>query len=230
MCKVGYVPAEASYANNTDGTATIKFTTGSNLDLTKTYKVKTNSTVSGTKDITGILLAANSVFAAAQNQIAPTVKGVSVREDNKIRVVFDKAMGLVAPSDFRVTVGSSTQTTTGVTPINSTVFDLTLGTAIDVNATPSITTAVNPQSEDTFGAKQGAITNAITADNFKVNTVRLDQGAAVAVAGDETITITFNDSLDADSIKTGWTGAAATTASVFLMIPTRQLHCRVLVY
>lgn len=211
-----FAPADATFTNNaTADNATIKFTVSGNLDLTKTYKVKTNAAVAGTKDITGILFAVNTTSASAVNQIAPNVKGFSVVENDKIRVVFDKDMGLVAPSDFRVTVGSSTQTPSNATKVSDKVWDLDI-TAIDVNATPSITTAANLQSEDKFGAKLNTLSAAATAANFKATALRFDQGAAVTIAGDETITITFSGSLDPESIKAGWDGTSSTTVSVVL--------------
>lgn len=212
-----FVPANAEFKNNDNGSATITLTSGSDLKLsTRTYTVSTNPTaVANTKDVLGIALDINRTTATAVNHIAPTVKTFSLSDatDAKIRVDFSKNMALVVASDFRVVVGTQTYTPSVATPVSGSVYDLTIP-AVDVNASATVTTVAAPQSEDAVGNKLAAVTTAQSVGNFKVTGLTYGQGAKAAVIeGDETINITFASAIKPESIVTGWNGSAPITVA-----------------
>lgn len=212
------VPANAVYTNSTtDATSVVTLTAGADLDLTKTYKVKTNSSISATVDNMGIKVLAGKTTAAAVNAIAPNIAKFSVENATKIRVTFDKAMTLVSPGDFIVTNGTDVQTASAVSAaVAPGVYDLTIS-AIDLSATPTVKTVTSPQSEDAVGNKLNASVAGTAAGNFQVSNATISKGAsATSIDGDETVVVNFTDPVTASSIKTGWNGATSTLATVVL--------------
>ncbi|MCX7747303.1 MAG: Ig-like domain-containing protein [Clostridia bacterium] len=203
-------------ADNTKTTFTL--TTGADIPVTtKDIYVATNAGTLSTADVVGLKFTADKAFAnglnttnavKAANKIPATISKVSVVGTTKLRVTFDKAVAVVAASDFIVTTGTSQVPTLAavVSGTSNKVYELTLGTAIDAGATPTVkTVAANIQSEDTVGVKIAANTTGVVASNARALTVSMTTGATLDLS---TIVVTFDTAVDPDSIVSSWTGAA----------------------
>lgn len=212
----GY-PVSVLYSNSTeDETAVIELTAGFDLNLAQVWRVSTNPVVTGTFDIAGIKIKEAKTSGDAINAIPPELIKASVHNATTIRVQFSKAMGLVVPGDFRVTVGAVTQTPTAQAVVVPNVYDFTLGSAIDVAATPNVRTIEVPQSVDTMSKNLKANTTGITAGNFTIGTVTLNQGSAVAIEGSEKVIIIFSEAVDPAILSAGWDGTGTVVESVVL--------------
>lgn len=73
--------ANATYTNSAvNNTSVIELTAGANLDLAKTWTVKTNTTIAATTDLAGVKIQANKTSQNAVNAIQPEFVKASVKD------------------------------------------------------------------------------------------------------------------------------------------------------
>ncbi|WP_155476712.1 Ig-like domain-containing protein [Heliobacterium mobile] len=208
--------ASATYANTTTG-STITFVMTNALDTTKSYRVATKASVTGTLDLDGLALATGKTYGtSATLSFASKITGAYQLDTRYVVVKMDQPVStLVSKDDFIVKVdgtaiavqGAVDGTTAGAPrKANEIVLDMGAG-KVPVTSTVTVSTVSSDfiQTESANGQKITPIaaTSAITATNFIANSltlVNLTTGTSGTEEIGDSITIKFNKAVDPTSV------------------------------
>ncbi|WP_172713562.1 Ig-like domain-containing protein [Geobacillus sp. E263] len=201
-----------TFTNNyADGNATITITLKDDIDA-GTYTVTSAATTS-TKDVYGNKLVPNKAVAVTK-KLAAKIEKAAVTGARTIQLFFESPATTPAEpvaSDFTVKDANGKTYTVSNAVANGTT-GITLTTSDDLPANGTYTVTVK---SDGLTRVDGVALPAgdISVYNFGISKVEYDAGdyaGTIEAAGKESITITFAESVDPESLLTGWTGAART--------------------
>ncbi|MGG3955367.1 S-layer homology domain-containing protein [Bhargavaea massiliensis] len=198
-----------TFTNNyADGNATITITLKDDVDA-GTYTVTSAATTS-TKDVYGNKLVPNKAVAVTK-KLAAKIEKAAVTDARTIKLFFESRATTIEPvaSDFTVKDANGKTYTVSSAAANGTT-GITLTTSEDLPANGTYTVTVKSNGL-TRVAGVALPAGDISVYNFGISKVEYNAGdyaGKIEAADKESITITFAESVDPESLLTGWTGAA----------------------